>query len=62
MKKENPLTLLNNAEGCESISLWEQEDDESTYYDRRLDLQGEVPGCSLDEAKKAFEEKYGIRL
>ena len=62
MKKENSLTFLNNEERYESISLWEQEDDESTYYDRRLDLQGEVPGGSLDEAKKAFEEKYGIKL
>lgn len=62
MKQDNSLTFLNNAEGYDSISLWEQEDDESTYYNRKLDLQGEVPGCSLDEAKKAFEEKYGIRL
>ena len=62
MKKENSLNLLNNTKSYESISLWEQDNDESTYYDRRLDLQGEVPGCSLDEAKKAFEEKYGIRL
>ena len=62
MKKENSSTLLSNAEGYMSISLWELHDDESTYYDRRLDLQGEVPGCSLEEAKKAFEEKYGIKL
>lgn len=62
MKKESSSTLLSNAEGYESISLWEQEDDESTYYDLKLDLQGEVPGCSLDEAIKAFEEEYGIRL
>lgn len=62
MRQDNSLTFSNNAEGYDSISLWEQEDDESTYYNRKLDLQGEVPGCSLDEAKKAFEEKYGIRL
>lgn len=62
MKKENSSTLLSNTEGYMSISLWDQDDDESTYYDRRLDLQGEVPGCSLKEAKKAFEEKYGIKL
>lgn len=62
MKKENSLTSLNNTKRYEGTSLWEQDNDESTYYDRKLDLQGEVPGCSLEEAQKAFEEKYSIRL
>lgn len=62
MKKKNSSTLLGNAEGYVSIPLWEQEDNKSTYYDRRLDLQGRVPGHSLEEAKRAYEKEYGIRL
>ena len=42
-----------------SISLWEPPE-ESTYYDRRMDLQGEVPGSSIEEAKKTYARKYGI--
>ena len=44
-----------------NISLWEPPE-ESTYYDRKMDLQGEVPGASLEEAKKTYKRKYGISL
>lgn len=44
-----------------SISLWEQPE-ESTYYDRKMDLQGEVPGGSIEEAKNAFDHNYGTSL
>lgn len=42
-----------------NIKLWD-EPKESTFYDREMDLQGEVPGVSMEEAKIAFEDKYGI--
>lgn len=45
----------------ESLKLWDPPE-ESMYYDIKMDLQGEVPGCSLEEARKAFENKYGISL
>lgn len=44
-----------------NLPLWEQKDNDSTYYDRELDLQGEVPGRSLEEAKEAFRKKYGVK-
>lgn len=34
----------------------------STYYDRKLDMQGSVPGISKEETIKAFEDKYQIKL
>ena len=45
----------------QNITLWDSPE-ESTYYDRQTDLQGEVPGASLEEAKEAYEKKYGIKL
>ena len=62
MKKENSSTLLSNTEGYVNIPLWEQEDNQSTYYDRKLDLQGKVPGHSLEEAREAYKKKYGTGL
>lgn len=59
MDKDKSISLWE--EPAESISLWE-EPEESTYYDRRVDLQGEVPGCSLKEARDAYEREYGISL
>lgn len=59
MKTRNSSIPLGNTEGYKDISLWEQEENLSTYYDRRLDLQGEVPGRSLKEAREAFRKKYG---
>ena len=53
---------LDNMEEYKNISLWEQEENQSTYYDRKLDLQGEVPGRSLEEARAAFQRKYGLDL
>lgn len=53
---------LDNMEGYKNITLWDQEENQSTYYDRKLDLQGEVPGRSLEEAKTAFQKKYGLKL
>lgn len=50
-----------NVFASESISLWDPPE-ESTYYDRKMDLQGEVPGCSMEEARDAFKRKYGILL
>lgn len=44
-----------------SISLWDPPE-ESTYYDRKMDFQGKVPGSSLEEAKKNYEREYGISL
>lgn len=58
MDKHNSNIFQNNELG---VSLWEQPE-ESTYYDRKMDLQGEVPGCSMEEANDAFERKYGISL
>lgn len=52
---------LNDFQKNESVRLWEQPE-ESTYYDRKMDLQGEVPGCSMEEARDDFERKYGISL
>lgn len=44
-----------------NISLWDPPE-ASTYYDRKTDLQGEVPGCSMEQAKEAFKRQYGISL
>lgn len=52
---------MNKFDPTSSISLWDPPD-ESTFYDPKMDLQGEVPGCSMKEAKDAFERKYGISL
>lgn len=61
--KKNTLSILSSNIGeYVGISLWEQEDNKSTYYDRKLDTQGVVPGHTMEEAKKAYEQKYGIRL
>lgn len=40
-----------------SIDLWDPPT-ESTYYDRKMDLQGVVPGSSIEEAKNIYERKY----
>ena len=53
---------MSNTEGYVNIPLWEQEDNQSTYYDRKLDLQGKVPGHSLEEAREAYKKKYGVGL
>lgn len=58
MDKDNSTVLLSNQS---SISLWDPPE-ESTYYDKKMDLQGEVPGCSMEEAKIAFKQKYRISL
>lgn len=62
MNKDNLSILFNDEGGYVGIPLWEQEDNKSTYYDRKLDTQGVVPGHSMEEAKKIYEEKYGVKL
>ncbi|RKJ20029.1 hypothetical protein D7X48_10735 [bacterium D16-50] len=62
MKKNGLSTLLNDTEGYVSIPLWEQEDNKSTYYDHWLDVQGVISERSMEEAEKAFEKKYCIKL
>ncbi len=47
--------IFSNQSG---ISLWDPPE-ESTYYDRKMDLQGEVPTSgSMEEAKMLFKCKY----
>ena len=58
MDKKNSNVSQSNELG---INLWYQPED-SSYYDRKRDEQGEVPGRSMEQAKLAFERKYGISL
>lgn len=55
--KNNSKSESDN--GYVSIKLWEQKENYSTYYDRELDLQGRVPGHTLQEAKEAFNREFG---
>lgn len=62
MSKERFFVPMNGAGGYVNTSIWEQENNKSTYYDRKLDTQGVVPGPSLEQIEKAFEEEYQIKL
>lgn len=62
MIKSNVSIPLEDTEEYLNTTVWEQENNKSTYYDRRLDTQGMVPGCSMQEAEQAFYKEYNIRL
>lgn len=62
MSKDKFFVPLDGSGGYINRPIWKQEKNKSTYYDRKLDTQGVVPGPSLEEAIKAFEEEYHVKL
>lgn len=38
------------------MCIWNDNGNEYVYYDRRLDTQGIVPGCAIEEAENDFRE------
>lgn len=62
MTRKSLLIPMDGSGGYVNKHIWEQEKNKSTYYDRKLDMQGSVPGISMEETIKAFEDKYQIKL
>lgn len=62
MSEETFFVPIDGVDGYVNMSIWEQERNKSTYYDRKLDTQGVVPGLSYDQAVREFEKKYQVEL
>lgn len=62
MIREKFSAPMDGSGGYLNKHIWEQEKNKSTYYDRKLDMQGTVPGLSMEEAIRAFEEEYQVKL
>lgn len=62
MSEETFFVHMDGVGGYVNVPIWEQERNMSTYYDRKLDTQGVVPGLSYEQTVKEFEEKYQIKL
>lgn len=62
MARKNFSVPMDGNGGYVNKSIWDQEPNKITYYDRKLDSQGTVPGPTLEEAEAAFEEEYGVSL